>query len=1085
MYHLQSNKMMKILKLNLIAVLKLRAVRFNLLLLMMGCFSVALSAQNITVSGMIKDSSGEPLIGVSVQLKGTQTGTVTDYNGKFSLAVPANAPLTFSYIGYTSQTVAAQPNLTVVMLEDTKNLDEVVVVGYGTQKKTTLTGSVTQVRGDEVLKGKATTNVAAALQGEIPGLTITRTSSRPGNEGTAISLRGGISVNSVSPMIVIDGVDSYEWELSQINPNDIETVSVLKDASAAIYGTRAAGGVILITTKRGKEGKVKVNYSGRVNTNVVGKRFPTATGQEWALMMNEAITNDAVTNGGTKAYWMFDEAQLGKLMNNESFYEKINMGTGNLTQVDPTADQFDAIYGTTYGQSHNLTISGGNEKTRILTSLGYAQDRSLIDVTYDGQKKYNFRTNLDYNVNKWIKTEFNLSYDNRTVTAPTQGIGQGIQDFYTFPLINNKGQYYDVFGKNNVLAKLVTGGASNNREELLRLGGKTTFDLGFLVKGLSASANANIKIRNGLKIERQLSVSMYDWVNENGIGDVTGVAYPFNTFKAISPSENWVKNTYQENLYQSYGGFLNYDRGFGNHNISLMGGVTAEKSDYMQLYSYRSGMADNSLDDINTGDALTAQATGGSNDWGLVSYLGRANYNYKEIYLIEGLFRRDGSSKLSPENRWANFAGVSGGIRISEFEAIKNMEVFSNLKLRASYGETGSLSGIGNYDYVSGISTNTTVFGYTGTKATTAWISQVTTANRTWERVATTDIGLDFAVLNNRLSGTFDWYLRENKGMLIAMTYPQVYGATAPKTNSGNFKAKGWELALNWNDKIGKDFTYKVGFSLNDANTEVTKYNGAVAITNGYKNNNPNESGTSWIEGKPLYALYVYKTDGYLQDQAAVDAYYPTVNATGSIVPKQGTVNALQPGCVKKVDMNGDGKITTDDLYYLGDAAPHLLFGISLGASYKGVDFNLFIQGVAQQNIVRDGTMAGPFWVGYQNQNSTFLGNTWTTTNTSARYPLMSRNGDRNNWNYKWYNDINVNNISYARAKTMSLGYSLPKLLVKKVGVENLRLYLSADNLFEISNVKDGFDPESKVASGQGNMDVFARTFSCGIDLTF
>ncbi len=1044
--------------------------------------------QTRPVKGTIVDVNGEPIIGASVQVKGTNTGVISDMNGNFTVEAASNATLVVSYIGYKTQEISlkGKTSVSIVLKEDAEMLDELVVVGYGVQKKTTLSGSVSQVKGDAVLKGKATQNVAAALQGTIPGLTITRTSSRPGNEGTSITLRGGISVNSTSPMILIDDVEAYSWELSQINPNDIENISVLKDAAAAIYGTKAGGGVILVTTKRGKEGKAKVTYSGSVHANIVGKRFPVASGQEWAQMLVEATTNDAyayLKDGEPQwSWWMWPE-EVWRTMAEGKTYEGVVGGTWRV--LDPESDQFDAVYGNTWGQSHTVSISGGTDKAKVMTSLGYANDRSLIDFVYDGQKKYNFRTNVDYKVNDWVKTEFNLSYDKRKTSTPQQGVGHGVQDFYIFPLYNEYGQYYDTFGNNNLLAKLAEGGRYNNTEEILRLGGKLTLDMNKLIKGLSLSASANIRMRHHKSIQRQTHVTMYDWSGEttsaSGLPDYTQGT---GSVKFHSKdSDCWVKNTREEVLFQTYNAFINYNNSFADHNFGLMLGMTAEKTHYEKNYAFRKNMTVDALDDINLGDATTAEATGGSNEVGMISYLARLNYDYKGIYLLEGLFRRDGSSKFSKDNRWENFAGVSGGVRFSEFDFVKDWNLFDNLKLRASYGETGSQTGIGNYDYISSISTGTTIFGYNGTKVSTAWVSSMTSNQRSWERVATTNFGLDFAVLNNRLSGSFEYFIRENKGMLISMTYPSTMGASAPKSNSGNFQAKGWELTLNWKDKIGEDFNYSVGFSLSDAKTEITKYNGAIAISNGVNNK---VGGSSFIEGKPLNAIYVYKTDGYLQNQAEVDAYYQEITRTsGGIHPTQGTSDQLCPGCVRKVDLNQDGRITTDDLYYYGDANPHYTFGINLGASYKNFDFSMFIQGVGQQYTIREGSLSCPWYSGWTNQNSTFMGNTWSEDNTNARYPIMSRNGSRNNWNYKKYNDINVNNCWYARAKNIVLGYTLPKTWLRKVSLENLRLYVSADNLFELSNVKDGFDPEIKVNTNQGNVDVYARTVSFGIDLTF
>lgn len=1055
------------------------------------CVSAAAFAQNKAISGTIVDTNGEPIIGANVKVKGTSVGNISDIDGNFTFEAPSTGTLVISYIGYKTQEIALGKSIYQITLQDdSEMLDEVVVVGYGTQKKTTLTGAVAQVRGDEVLKGKATTSIAAALQGEIPGLTITRQSSRPGNEGIDITLRGGISVNETDPMIIIDGVEAYKWELSQINPNDVESISVLKDAAAAIYGTKAGAGVIMVTTKRGKEGKTSVTYSGSVHANIIGKRFPVADGQTWGQMLVHATENDAKADNGNYSWWMWPENVWREIAAGNTYEGVVG---GKWRYLDPNSDQFDAVYGNTWGQSHNVSINSGTDKVKVLTSLGYANDRSLVDIVYDGQKKYNFRTNVDYKLNEYIKTEFNVSYDKRNISTPLQGVGHGIQDFYIFPLYNPYGQFYDTFGNNNLVAKLKEGGRKNDTEEILRLGGKITIDLGMLTKGLSITGNANFRLRKHLMIERQTKVTMYDWSGETKTAD-GNPDYSLGTGSIASetkPDQHFVKNTFEDVMFQTYGGFVNYNREFAGHNIGFMGGITGEKTSYKKMYQFRKGMTVDELDDINLGDATTAEATGGSNEVGMVSILGRLNYDYNGIYLLEGIFRRDGSSKFDKDNRWANFAGISGGIRFSEYDFMKDLEIFDNLKLRGSYGETGSQTGIGNYDYISSIETGTTVFGPNGEKFNTSWVKGMTSANRTWERVATTNIGLDFGFLQNRLNGSFEYYIRENKGMLISMTYPQTLGGSAPKTNNGNFRANGWELQLNWNDKIGDDFHYRVGLSLADARTKITEYEGAVAINVGLNNkvlltkDIMDGKAGSYIEGKPLNALYVYKTDGYLQNQAEVDAYYQTVNGDGTLAPVQGTANQLTPGSVKKVDLNNDGKITTDDLYYYGDANPHYTFGITLGANYKSFDFSMFIQGVGQQYVAREGQLSSPWFSGWTNQNATFWGNTWTESNTNARYPIMSRNGTRNNWNYKWYNDINISNCWYARAKNIVLGYTLPKTIARKAYLENLRFYVSADNLFEVSNVRDGFDPESKAATGQGNVDVYARTLSFGLDVTF
>lgn len=1035
-----------------------------------------------TITGKVVDEKGEPLIGATVVVKGTNVAAVADLDGQFTLKAAPGATLGITYVGYNSVTVkaSAQP-MEIKMAPNSKDLGELVVVGYGVQKKETLTGAVSQVKGDEVLAGKATQNVAAALQGTIPGLTITRTSSRPGNEGTSISLRGGISVNSMDPMIVIDGVEAYQWELSQINPSDIESISVLKDGAAAIYGTKAGAGVILVTTKRGQVGKVKITYSGSVHANFVGRRFPVASGTEWANMLIDATTSDAYAllddNGNPQYNWWMWPEQTWRDMAAGKVVEGVVGGAWRV--LDPYVNQFDEVYGTTWGTDHNVQVSGGNDKVKAVTSFGYADDRSLVDVVYDGQKKYNFRSNIDYKLNDLIRLEVNMSYDQRTTKTPQQGIGHGIQDFYIFPLYNEYGQYYDTFGNNNLLAKLTEGGTRRNTEEFTRLGGRIYLDFGKWVKGLGINASANFRFRKHKDIQRQTTVTMYDWAGEKSTPDgLPDYSLGTGTINSQTGSNDlWVKNTLNDSRYQVYNAFITYNNTFKEeHTVGVMAGVTAERSDNQNFYQYRKGMSVDELDDINLGDATTSEATGGSDHVGMISYLARLNYDYKGTYLLEGIFRRDGSSRFSKKNRWSNFANISAGIRLSQYDFIQNLNVINNLKIRGSYGETGSQSGIGMYDYISGISTGTTIFGFDGTKVPTSWVNGMTSDQRTWERIATTNVGLDFGFFNNRLSGSFDWFLRQNKGMLISVSYPSSLGAGAPKTNSGNYQAKGWELVLNWNSNVG-NVAYNVGFTLADARTKVTKYEGANEIKVG-------KNGA--IEGKPTNSIYVYKTDGYLQNWDEVNAYYDQITQTaGGIHPTQGTTNQLTPGCVRRVDTNNDGRITTDDLVYYGDAAPHYTFGINLNANWKGIDFCMFFQGVGQQYVLREGQMMCPWFSGWTNQNKTFIGNTWTAENTDARYPIASRNGDRNNWNYKQYNDINVNNCWYVRCKNVQLGYTFPQNLTKRVFIENLRVYVSADNLFEFHNVKDGFDPESKSATGQGNIDVFARTLSFGLNVTF
>ncbi|MFV0537914.1 MAG: SusC/RagA family TonB-linked outer membrane protein [Dysgonomonas sp.] len=1094
---------------------KNKSIIFAIAILLGGVFNSSLHSENYTkenfsknqtnqtIKGKVTDKNGEPLIGVSVSIVGTTSAVITDIDGSFSINVPENATqIRFSYIGYKERIVKIDKSeIDIILQENEELLGEVVVVGYGTQKKATLTGAVAMVNGDEVLKGRAASNVGTALQGTIPGMTVTRSSSRPTDNAT-ISIRGGISANSSDPLILIDGVDAYAWELNQLNPNDIESISVLKDAAASIYGARAAGGVILITTKRAKEGRTVVSYNGSVTANFVGKKYPAATGSEWARMMLMADYNDTNHPNGGSSLWTlqgWDVDFYTRIMRNEAF----DWNGTNVLRIDPlNANQADLVYGTTWGTSHNISIQSGNENLKSMTSMGFFNDRSLIKVVYDGQKKYNFRNNTDYNLGKYIKLETNISYDYKKTDEPTYGIGYGLQDMWIFPLYTESGKhYYDNFGGNNVVAHLAEGGKTVTNSYMLRASGKATIDLSFIkesLKGLSFYAKGSIRQYNENLKAQSHKVQMYSYYDiENGPqtnnGAMTGNKANLESLTEI--------NT--RSLYQVYEFFLNYDRTFGSHHVSAMFGNSNELRDNNMTGMYRSGNESIILNDLNVYDTTTDvinpnnsqfvkdkgsryKDKWGAYKWAYVSLVSRLNYDYAGKYLLEASWRHDGSSRLVKDNRWQDFFGTSAGWRLSEETFMKDIDWLSNFKIRASWGQSGNVSTIGNYEAYPQISTGTTVLN--GIKVPTSWISGATDDSRTWETVTSTNVGIDYGFFNNRLSGTFDYFWRKNDGMLINITYPQVYGGTAPSTNSGTYKTHGWEVSINWQDQIN-DWNYNIGFSLSNAKTEVTSYKGKTAITYGVN---------SIVEGKPLNALYVYKTDGLFQSQAEVDAYYAKMNGnvSGSLMGnvKNGTVNELTPGSVRRVDLNGDNDITTDDLYYYGDTDPHYNFGLNLGVSYKNLDFSAFFQGVGQQYNVRNGQMGCAFWSGWTNTNGYFMDNTWyagdpngyNSANTNAKFPLISRNGNRNNWNYKQYNDINVINSWYVRCKQIQVGYSLPKSWVSKTSLTKVRVWLAGENLFDISNVKDGYDPEAAAKmSTYGGVDIFSSSLSFGLDVTF
>ena len=1058
------------------------------------------------VQGIIVDQNGEPIIGATVRVKGTKNGVVTDLDGKFTLT-QANGPIEVSYIGYKTQIIKnAKGNLRISLQEDANALDDVVVVGYGQQKKASLTSAITQIKGEEVFKDRTVSSTAVALQGEIPGLTVTRSSTRPGSEGAAFQIRGDISVNgNSSPLIIIDGVTGSLDELNSMNGNDIDNISVLKDASAAIYGSRAASGVILVTTKRGKEGKAHISYNGSISRTINGIQAPLTSTSEWLDMFYEAQYNDArVTSGSSDPatihnninWWIFnsfggptlDQTDIDPETGNPTVYkgEKLfnalrsgkilTVQNGNkIERWDPTFNIMDALYGQATSQKHNVNISGADQRFGYNLSLGYESAKSQLKPAYDGQRKWSGRLNADYKATEDLKFATNISYEKRDVQSPSTDVGQGWMDQWFWPIYNENGDPYDTFsGSRNPIGGLTQGGTYKYQLTTLRSNVSGTYDFKKFVKGLSLTGNAAYKMVEQNSQTTKYKVQYYDWV-----GTETG--------NKQAPGSMSQDNKRWENITLS--ALLNYQNTFAKyHNVAAMVGITAEQetNKNISLGRYKGPMYEGAgIEDMNLfigGDNNTAN--GGKSSWGLLSYLTRVSYNFDNRYSVEFLGRRDGSSKLSTAQRWKNFFSISGYWRISGEKWMKTLTWLNDLKLRYNYGKTGSVEGIGNYERYATVSTGSTILGVNPSAHTTMWLGGMTSDQRTWETIDSHNFGLDFTLLNNRLSGSFDYFIKTNNGMFISVEYPQVLGASAPKVNDGKFRARGWEFALNWRDKIG-EVKYNVGLNLSDAWSEVLKLTNNENVPNAGKNSNR-------LIGKPRNAIYVYQTDGLFQNQEEVDAFYEMYywNADhsgpkeGNILPAPGkqTTNTLRPGARKLVDINGDGKITRDDIYYAGDAAPRLSFGIKAGLEWKGIDFNAFFQGIGKQKVLRSGYFYAPWVTNYVRQNVTFKDKMWSPENPNGEYAIASRDQNFNKWNYE-NKDVSVQNNKYIRLKSLVIGYTLPKAWTSKAGLSKVRFYFSGDDLWEWTKVKDGYDPEYGEASN--NTFPFSRQLTFGLDLTF
>lgn len=1061
-------------------------------------------AKGQIIKGTVLDEQGQPIIGATVMQKGTKKATVTDLDGHFLLS-GVTGPVVVSYIGYKDQVIKPTGgDITVNMKEDAGQLDEVVVTGYGTQKKASLTSAISQIKGDEVFKDRSVSSTAVALQGEIPGLTVTRSSTRPGSEGASMQIRGDMSINGGGPLIIIDGLTGSIDELNAIDGSDIENISVLKDASAAIYGSRAAGGVILVTTKRGKKGNAQITYNGSISRTVNGIQAPLTNNKEWLDMFYEAQYNDAAALTGLTDpnaihqkinWWIFnsfggvstdpndvDENGNSRSYVGESLFNALREGktltlkrNQYIDRWEPNNYLMDYLYGQATSQKHNLSVSGADDRFGYRLSLGYESDRSQLKPAYDGQRKWSARFNGDYQATDRLKLQTSISFEKRKVQSPSTDVGAGWFDPWFWAVVNENGDAYDTFsGVRNPMGGLTQGGTYTNQLSTFRGSVQGTYDLGFITKGLSLTGSAAFK-RVEKNVQNQKNgVTYYDWV---------GTAYGNKQYpSSLSESFNRWDNI-------TLDGFVNYSNTFAErHRVYAQLGMTAEQETNKAISASRNKgemFPGSGLKDLNVyigGD--NNGAGGGQYSYGLVSYVTRLNYSYNDTYSLEFIGRRDGSSKLSKSQRWKNFYSLSGYWRLTSEPWMKDIKWLNDLKLRYNYGKTGSVSGIGNYERFAGVSTGQVLFGVNPAWEPSLWVGGMASDNRTWETINSHNIGLDFTMLDNRLSGSFDYFIKTNSDMFISVEYPTVLGATAPKVNDGKFRARGWELALNWKDKIG-EVKYNVGFNLSDVWSKVLKL--TQNADKPYPGINKNR-----IVGKPRNAIYVYQTDGIFQTQEEVDAYYEmyywnadhTGPKSGNIlpVPSKSATNTLRPGARRLVDVNGDGKITVDDIYYAGDTSPRMTFGIKAGLEWKGIDFSVFFQGVGKQKILRSGNLYAPWVTNYMMQNKNFAGKMWTPENPNAEYCIASRDQNFNKWNYE-NKDVSVQNNRYIRLKSLVLGYTLPKSWVRKATLENVRVYFSGDDLWEWTKVKDGYDPE--YGENTNNSFPFSRLLTFGVNVTF
>lgn len=1014
--------------------------------------SLGTFAQNsITIKGQVVDAAtNESLIGVSIQEKGSTNGVISDLDGNYLLKVSPGSTIAFSFMGYKSVELKASAVHGVIKLsEDSKTLQEVVVVGYGVQKKVNVTGAISQIEGDKIAARPAA-NVMGAMMGEMPGVTITRSSGKPGDEDFKMQVRGASSVNSTSTLVLIDGI---EGDLTLLNPSDIENISILKDAAAAsIYGARAAAGVVLVTTKKGSEGKTKVNYNGYYAISVPGNM------PERLNSWDEQIINDIArfNSSGNREY--SEEQQ--EWLENPNFNERPNTGVNT--------DRWDFYDNCNYikegtkrsssMQNHSVSVSGGSKSLNYLVSAGYYKRDGIMKYGPDGNERYNLRFNVNAELNDYISMSIRSSYNGSFIEENAYGTGGILDKLYRIrtrqplymPEENINSSIYNGDLQINPIDIMKNAGITKKNYEAFN--GKIEMNVHDLVKGLTINLSAARKQDYYSYYEEKRLLRWY------GITD--------NNIRNKVNDPNSLKKTRNGAFHNTFEATATYDFNLnGGHSFKVLAGSQFEEYRKDEFTGTQNSMLKNDFFSFNyPSEPGTGNLSDKIETWAMMSYFGRLNYNYKERYLFEANVRLDGSSRLAPGSRWKTFPSFSAGWRISEepfFEKLKT--TVNNLKFRASWGQLGNGASLGLYDYIALINHGNSL-AFNNEKNQYFWQNDLASLEKSWEIIETFDIGFDMSFLNNRLNITADYYEKRNKDMISKLPQPNLLGVGVPQTNVGELKTWGWELDLKWRDKIGQ-VEYWAGFNLADDQNKLVKYEGSQSIWEGT---------VKTLEGYPLNTIWGYKTDGYFTSREEYEAY--GVEQFNSAKVQAGDVKYLDLDNSKKISAGGGTPDNPGDLVCLGNTSPRYVYGINLGASWKGFDLSVFFQGVGKRSfLVKTETLA-PMLNTY-NLPWSIHQDYWTPENTDAFWPRLYAGND---FNYK-VSDKWVQDASYIRLKNIQLGYVVP---INRRFVDRLRVYVSGDDLWEHSSVLKVLDPESPNDVGS-QMYPFFRTVTFGVNLTF
>ncbi len=987
--------------------------------------------QTKIVTGQIVDVRGEPIIGANIIVKGTTNGTVTDINGRFSIEADENSVLQISYIGYLSQeiTVGNRQTIQVVLKEDTKALDELVVIGYGTQRKADLTGSVANV-STESLNTQSNTTIGQALQGKIAGVDIVSQGGAPGGS-TRITVRGIGTLNNSTPLYIVDGI--YMTSIDHINPNDIASIDVLKDASsAAIYGSRAANGVVIITTKEGTntEGKPVIDFSANIGVSSPSKYLDLLDAAGWA-----EVTTIARQASGLEP--------LEMALNVES---------------KPDNDWQDIMFNPALMQNYNLSVKGGGQYSTYYNSVGYTNQDGIMKGT--NYQRYTFQSKLDFKKGIFqAGTNVVLTYDsNRPLVSEVRGgmVGHTLQSIPTLELYdeNQTGGYGALYGDVVNLYHplgMVDDNLMYRYEENAKI---------------YANAYISLELIEGLKYKLNFSPD-FQFYRYNSYLGLYDFGLNANEITQLSETQTRTRNVLVENL-------LTYDRTFGEHKISVLAGYTYQDTRYRYLYGEGQGMP-GSIKELDAA-ASGLYTSGNSTRSVLTSILGRVFYSYKDRYLITATIRRDGSSKFGTNNRHGNYPSVSAGWNIAEEGFIKNnIPWLDQLKIRGGYGVLGNQE-IDDYQYSSVVSTGINYPDGNGGLLQGAFPTDFSSPDIKWEETAMTNIGIDFMALRNRLSLTADWYLKDTKDILLNVPIPLSTGGTNdPIQNAGKIRNQGIEFNIGWNDIINKDFSYSVNFIGTYNKNEVLEMGTeSQTITSGTIHGGTYTTRT--LAGYPIAGFWLIPTDGYFNSEEEVQAY----QKDGVLIQP-----SAEPGDIRFVDTNNDGTIDDNDRVYCGSPFPKFTYSISGNLTYKHVDFSFSFQGVAGNKIYNATRLELEDVTRGTNYLSTTL-DYWTTNNLDASVPrLIWTDPNRNS---RPESDRYLEDGSYFRLRNLQVGYTFPNAWFGGL-ISKARIYFNAENLFTITSYS-GYTPDVYSTDIYSlGFDEFIypsnRTFMLGMNVTF